>query len=133
MIPGNICWVNIASKGLYKYQLLPQSSKIISIYQYDSHTAGVPFIDNQQNLWICSYEGLIKAVPKIFEDITPAKKAGAAKRLEIIPAADNEIIISDASGLNVLKNSKIEHIERPGSYKDEISYHQDIVEVFCQG
>jgi hypothetical protein len=75
---GNICWINISGKGLYKYELLPQRSELISIYKYDSHTAGFPFIDNQLNLWITSYEGLIKVLLKIFEDITPPKKTASA-------------------------------------------------------
>ena len=129
---GNVCWVNIAGKGLYKYRMLPGNKKTISVYEYDSNTNGYPFIDNQRNLWITSYTGLIKVIPKIFEDVTPPAKTGVAKRLNAIPAGDNEIIVSDADGLSLLKKNTIIHLPKPASYTDDASYCQDVVEGFAK-
>jgi len=125
---SGICWINIEDKGLYKYQLGGGNRKFISLSEYDSNTAGIPYIDKHGNLWITSYEGLIKVLPKIFEVLTPPKVQGAAKRLIVIPGVANEILFSDASGLNVLRNNKVEHLERPFSYPNNTSYGIDVVE-----
>ena len=130
---GNICWINIAGRGLYKYHLLlPQNRQTVSLYEYDSNTAGYPFVDNQRNLWITSYLGLIKVMPKIFEEITPPAHPEGTKRLNVIPAQDNEVIISDGGGLHLLKKGKITGIEKPVSYKDENAYHTDVIEGFAK-
>ena len=129
---GNTCWITIAGKGLFKYHLQPGGSHRISFYEYDANTAGYPFTDNQQNLWITSYVGLIKVMPRIFENITPPVQRGAAKRPNVIPAHDNEVIISDAGGLHLLKKGQIASIKKPVSYKDENSYKSDVVEGFAK-
>ena len=125
---SGVCWINIENKGLYKYQLRGGHRKFVSLSEYDSNTAGIPYIDKHGNLWITSYEGLIKVLPKIFEELTPPKVPGAAKRLIVIPGVGNEILFSDASGLNVLRNNKVEHLERPSSYPNNTSYGIDVVE-----
>ncbi len=129
---GNICWITIAGKGLYKYRLQPAGNHSVSFYEYDANTAGYPFTDNQQNLWITSYVGLIKVMPGIFVDITPPVQRGATKRPNVIPARDNEVIVSDAGGLHLLKKGQVVSIKKPVSYKDESSYRSDVVEGFAK-
>lgn len=129
---ANVFWVNISGKGLYRYKVLTKNKINVSRYLYDSNTSGYPFIDNQKNLWISSYEGLIKVGHKSFEDITPAKVSVAGKRLILIPGVDKEIIVSDASGLHILRDKNFERISKPASYKDEISYGLDVVEGYAQ-
>lgn len=128
MDTSGVCWINIEDKGLYKYDLHGGISKFISLSEYDSNTAGIPYIDKHGNLWITSYEGLIKVLPKVFEELTPPKVAGAAKRLIVIPGVANEMLFSDASGLNVLRNNKVEHLQKPSSYSNDINYGVDVVE-----
>ncbi|MEO5682116.1 MAG: histidine kinase [Chitinophagaceae bacterium] len=125
---GNICWITIAGKGLYRYQLQPGQRQAVSFYKYDASTAGVPFTDNQQNLWITSYVGLIKVMPKIFEAVTETVQQGATKRPNVIATHNNEVIISDASGLHHVKNRQTFSLPKPVSYKDESSYQNDVVE-----
>jgi ligand-binding sensor domain-containing protein len=129
---GNVFWINSAGKGLFRYQLSEGKKKNISSYTYDSNTSGYPFVDAGGSLWITSYEGLVKAMPKIYEEHTPPKIAYSSKRINIISGVDSEVIVSDASGLHVIKNYTIKKILRPASYHDETSYGQDIVEGFAK-
>ena len=122
------CWIISAGRGLFTYQILQGKSKKISAQEYDSNTSGYPFIDAQGNLWITSYEGLIKVKHKIFEVMTPPKEASTGKRLNVIPGTESEVIVSDASGLKIIHDKKIESIAKPVSYKNETSYGQDVVE-----
>ena len=129
---GNTCWITISGKGLYKYHLQQDGAHSVSFYEYDANTAGYPFTDNQQNLWITSYVGLIKVMPGIFEDVTPPAQKGATKRPNVIPAGDNEVIVSDAGGLHLLKKGQLISIGKPASYKDQSSYRNDVVEGFAR-
>jgi len=121
-------WVNSSGKGLFTYEMLNGKSKKISAQEYDSNTSGYPLIDAQGNVWITSYEGLIKVARKVFDVVTPPKVTRTTKRLNIIPGCGEEVLVSDASGLHVIRDNKIERIKRPSSYKDDFSYRHDIVE-----
>ena len=76
------CWIVSSGRGLFTFQLLKGKSKKISAQEYDSNTSGYPFIDAQGNVWITSYEGLIKVKHKIFEVVTPPKKASTGKMIK---------------------------------------------------
>jgi len=128
---ANTFWVNTGGSGLYKYQL-KQNKKIVSVYHYESNSNGFPFVDHQGNLWITSFEGLIRVSPKIFEDLSPPVLQGAEKRMNIIPGTFDDVVLSDETGLNVIRNGSIQKLKRPVSYRDDKSYSNDIVEGYAK-
>jgi ligand-binding sensor domain-containing protein len=130
--PNGDIWINSSQKGLFRYQFSGKLTRNVSSYRYDSNTSGFPFIDDQGHLWITSYEGLVRTSVKVYEDFTPARKAPSSKRFSVFPGSGEEVIVSDAFGLHVLKDRELLTLQRPPSYANEKRYTEDIAEGFAR-
>ncbi|HXL57310.1 MAG TPA: two-component regulator propeller domain-containing protein, partial [Chitinophagaceae bacterium] len=124
---GHELWAT-TSKGIYCYQLLPGKEKKISFIYNMSNAIGYPFADRNHNLWLASYDGLIRIQPKIFGEIYSSQKASYQKKPYITSAGNNQLLIFGADGPQYYKNGHISNLQLPSSYSDLNNYLQDVVE-----
>ena len=121
-------WLLMENKGIYCYQLLPGKKKKISFIYNMSNAIGYPFADRNHNLWLTSYDGLIRIQPKIFREIYLGQKTAYQKRPYIASAGNNQLLIFGAAGPQYYKNGHISNLQLPSSYRDLNNYLQDVVE-----
>ena len=121
-------WLFIENKGIYCYQLLPGNVKKVSFIYNMSNAIGYPFADKNHNLWLASYDGLIRIQPKIFHEIFLGQKTSYQKKPYIASAGNNQLIIFGANGPQYYRDGHISNLQLPSCYRDLNNYLQDVVE-----
>jgi ligand-binding sensor domain-containing protein len=121
-------WLLVENKGIYCYQLLPGKKKKVSFFYNMTNAIGYPFADRAHNLWLASYEGLIRIQPKSFREIYSGQNVFYQKRPYITSPGNNQLLIFGADGPQYYKNGHISNLQLPSSYSDLNNYLQDVVE-----
>lgn len=124
----NNFWFLIANKGIYCYRSVQGTEKKLSFVYNMSNAIGYPFADKDHNLWLASYDGLIRIQPKNFTEIYLGQKTFNQKEPLIVPAGNNQLLIFAAHGLQNLNDDHISNLKLPSSYNNLDSYLQDVVE-----
>jgi len=121
-------WLLIENKGIYCYQSLPGKKKKISFVYKISNAIGFPFADKNHNLWLASYDGLLRIQPKIFSEVYWSQKTFYQKRPFIVSVSNNQLLIFGAHGPQYYRNGRIINLQLPSSYNNFNNYLQDVVE-----
>lgn len=123
----NNYWLLIENKGLYRYQLLPGKKEKILLVISITNALGYPFADSYGNLWLASYNGLLRLQPKKFREIYINPK-NTFKRLYIASAGNNQLLIFGAGGPKYYNNGQITNVPLPLCYKNLNNYLKDVIE-----
>src|SRR6266542_1477155 len=121
-------WLLVENKGIYCYQLFPGKEKKITFIYNISNAIGYPFADRNHNLWLASYDGLIRIQPKIFHEIYSFQKASYQKKPYITSPGNSQLLIFGAEGPQYYKNGHISNLRLPSSDSNLNNYLQDVVE-----
>ncbi|MES1219399.1 MAG: histidine kinase [Bacteroidota bacterium] len=126
------CFLTIEGKGLFVYQISGTDSVVrqpsFNTF-YKSNRLFNIYCDKHKNLWMLSYEGLLKIQPKTFTDYQREIFKEPVKEIRNIVSLYNDLLISSsASGFHVLHDYTLNKVPVPTFYSDSSQYRHDNVD-----
>ena len=125
------CFITVEGNGLYVYQLKPAKRYPVFFSSYKSNFLFSIYRDKHDNMWMASYEGLLKIHPKTFTDYQrEVFKEPVREIRNIVSLYDDLLISSSSQGYMIWNGKSVQPI--PGSFTpaaDQIP--RDIIDVYC--
>lgn len=128
-VDSNRCFVTIEGRGLYVYQLPAANESPVFFTSYRSNFLFDIYRDRHDNIWMASYEGLLKIQPKTYTDFQKEIFKEPIKEIRNIVSLYNDLLISSSSsGLYILHDYTLKNISQIPAYFSLQQYQHDKVE-----
>lgn len=126
------CWVGIENKGIFFYQLKEKEYK--SVFHLPFTPWILPFVDRENTVWWGSYEGLLRLIPKLFENVLNVKTDTAISQINnVVSLNENELLLAVTDkGFFRYKNRKFIAIPKPSSYKNNQQYYRERIDGYAK-
>ena len=127
------CFLTIEGKGLYVYQLSGTTVQYPFFYtSYRSNRLFNIYPDKHNNLWMLSYEGLLKIQPKSFTDYQVEMFKEPVRQIRNVVSLYNDLLISSSlSGFHILHNNSLKSTPLPSFYTDSFQYNHDMIDGYA--
>jgi hypothetical protein len=123
------CFVTTEGNGLYVYQLRPAKRYPLFFSSYKSNFLYSIYRDKHNNMWMSSYEGLLKIHPKTFTDYQREVFKEPVKDVRNIVSLYNDLLISSSSdGFMIWNDKTMRHVSAP--FLNRHQYPRDIIDVY---
>ncbi|MGC4034363.1 MAG: two-component regulator propeller domain-containing protein [Chitinophagaceae bacterium] len=126
-IEDDRCFVTVPGRGLYVYGLPAVTPLYFTGYR--SNFLFTIYRDKHGNMWMTSYEGLLKIQPKTFTDYQKEVFKEPLKEIRNIISLYNDLLISSSnSGFHILHDNVLKDIPAPSFYDNVNQYKHDMVQ-----
>ncbi|MBS1609373.1 MAG: histidine kinase [Bacteroidetes bacterium] len=128
-VDGDRCFITIEGKGLYVYPLPAAKEHPVFFTSYRSNLLFDIYRDRHDNIWMTSYEGLLKIQPKTYTDFQKEVFKEPIKQIRNIVSLYNDLLISSSSsGLYILHDYTLKNLPKIPAYSSLQQYLHDKVE-----
>jgi len=128
-VDGDRCFITIEGRGLYVYQLPAANDRPVFFTSYRSNFLFDIYRDRHDNIWMTSYEGLLKIQPKTFTDYQKEIFKEPVKGIRNIISLYNDLLISSSgTGFHILHDYTLKSLPTPSFYSSPSQYQHDMVD-----
>jgi hypothetical protein len=128
-VDGSSCFVTIEGRGLYVYQLPAPNERPVFFTTYRSNFIFDIYRDRHDNIWMTSYEGLLKIQPKTYTDYQREIFKEPLREIRNIVSLYNDLLISSSStGFYILHDYALKNLPQIPAYSSLQQYQHDKVE-----
>lgn len=128
-VDGARCFVTIEGRGLYVYQLPAANERPVFFTSYRSNFLFDIYRDRHDNIWMMSYEGLLKIQPKTYTDYQKEIFKEPIREIRNIISLYNDLLISTSSeGFYILHDYTLKNLPHLPAYSSFQKYQHDKIE-----
>lgn len=126
------CWVSVENKGIYLYQWRNNEYKQASFLPFTQWIR--PFIDQENNIWWGSHEGLFRLTPKLFENVLNKTTDTTINQINnVISLNENRLLVAVTDkGFFRYSNNQFIPVQKPASYKNNQEYFKDRIDGYAR-